>query len=148
MLLTVIFLISCVVTARLLDKKNMQIASIAYAVMIAVILFALAFICDVPFIGDVMSEIFGRYNYFSIQYLLREAIDAPVYSVFIVSAIAFTFAVQIAVTIFCFVDTITHLFKDRAYYYKKRKDFFKLRPLVSIAKIIRKINLLYCRMLN
>lgn len=148
MLLTIIFLISCFVTARLLYKKNMLVASVAYAITIAVILLVLAFICDVPFIGDVLSKIFGRYNYFSIQYLLREAIKTQGYSVFIVTAIAFTFVLQLAVTVFCVVDTITHLFKKRAYEYKKRTVVFKARFFKSKTRITRNINLLYCRMLN
>lgn len=148
MLLTVIFLITCIVTARLLEKKKMRVASIAYSVMFIIFLSALVFVSDFSFIRDILTDVFGTYAYYSARYIVIEAVDAPGYSIIISVALVLTVVFQIAATVYCFVDTIVSYLKKKHHDHKKWKEALKRTLPAYDAIITKRINILYCRMLN
>ena len=146
---TVLFLISCVVTARLLDKKNMRVASVSYAVMFAVLTVVLLFTVDAEPIRDLMVRLVGRNAYVNAHFAFREAINSSIYGIYIVSALTLTFILQLFVTVFYTAKTIVT-------YYFKKNSFSENKKKVNPGRVgdtrrlylSQKINKIFCRMLN
>ena len=145
----IIFLISSLFTAGLLDKKRMRTASVAYLVMCVFMVFVLLFLVDVDFIRGAMIQAFGKKTYFEVHFTLVDAIRAPQYGVFIAGAILLTLVLQIAVTVICTVRAIVYccLKKNTLFQKSKNAKTGRVHILRSLYRTL-KINLLLCRMLN
>lgn len=148
MLLTVILLISCILTARLLEKKKMRVASVMYSAVFIVLLVAVLLAVEVETIGFAISNIIGEDAYLQAHEVLLNAINSEGYGTCIYIALLFTLFLQI--TTF-FVHTVYEIVwfdrsESAAYFPKKyvAKHSFKPRVLY----LTRRINLLNCLMLN
>ena len=149
MALSVIFLLTSIVTARLLEKKKMRVASVAYTVMFIIMALVLLFTADAESIRNIMLRVVGSRWYFDIRHTFLDAIRAPLYGVYMMSAILLTFAIQLSVTvIFTAKAVVYHLTKHRAFEYTIKKVHNRLLHEVCSLKMSRNVNLLYCRMLN
>lgn len=149
MALNLLFLLSSIVTARILDKKKMRVASVAYSVMFIVMLAVLLFTVDVDVIRSMMIQLCGKTCYFNVHFTFVDAIHTPLYGAFIIGALVLTFVVQLAATVFCVAKEIVYHFSKQNSRYQKAK---KARPVfvhsVHDLFLSPNINLLYCRMLN
>lgn len=148
MILTVIFLITCIITARVLEKKKMRAASIAYSVLFVIFLVALLFVTDLKPLQTALINTVGVKIYFSVRFSLLEAINATGYGMIIAGAILFTIALQLFATVVCVVDKLVEIFKKSSFQYKSRRDIFKRILFTHEVFLAKRINLLYCRMLN
>ena len=149
MILNVIFLLTSIVTARLLDKKKMRVASAAYSVTFIFLLVVLLFTAEAEVISRMMVNVLGENIYWNAHFVFLDAIHAPQYGLFIVGALGLTFALQLSVTVFHTVKVVVyHFFKQNTPLQKARKIRFTLLRPVRDLFLSPNINLLYCRMLN
>lgn len=148
MALTLIFLISCIITARLLEKKKMRVASVAYSVTFILLLFILLFVTDIEPISRALANMLGANAYGEIKLALIEALRSASYGTCITIAILLTFFLQLAVTVFCAVSTIVRFFKKWSVTYRSKREKFRIIYPIRNIYIRKPINLLYCRMLN
>lgn len=146
--ITIIFLLSSIVTARLLDKKRMHVASIAYSVMFVIILSVLLFVVDFEFIRRLMINIVDPQTYYKVHFAFMDAINAPFYGLFISGALLLTFVVQLAVTVLYTATVIVFHYLQKNSFTCKKNAYFKLAQSVRSLYLSNRINLLYCRMLN
>lgn len=148
MLLTVIFLISCIITARILDKYKMHVASVGYSVMFIILFFALLFTVDIEPIRIAFSNVMGEAPYLEVKEALLYALRSPGFGTCIVIALLLTAFLQIAVSVIFAVTAIISLLKKGKKIYFIKKDEHSCSCLMRALYINRSINLLYCRMLN
>lgn len=148
MLITVIFLISCVISARLLEKKKMRVASIAYSVLFIVFFAALLLTSDVEAINRTLSAIMGAQTYQLTRNALFYAYHSAGYGTCILIALFFTLMLQLALPIICAVARIVKLFGRGKVALISKKDKYRRSCRPRALYLQRHINLLYCRMLN
>ena len=148
MILTVIFLITCVITARIFDQRKMKAAAVAYSVVFIVVLSVLAFTVDYPLISRAMSNIFGINNYNEIHSAICETIQTPVYGFSMIGGIAALFFVQLTASVLEMARAVVSCFKKEYLVRKFRKAYVSFAQHAHRLILPRRINLLYCRMLN
>ena len=149
MALTLIFLLSSIVTASILDKKKMRVASVAYIVMIVVMFVVLLLMLDVEPIRELMIKILGEWGYNATHEAFMDAISTPQYGVYTIAAIVLTFIVQGALLTLCPIHAIVHYFSQKKSVYQKfKKNYIKTVYEVYTLNISKPINLMYCRILN
>lgn len=148
MLLTVIFLISCIITARLLEKKRMKVASIAYSVMFIVLLTALLLTVDFAPVSQAFTNIMGEETYLQTKEAFIYALHSPGYGTCIYIALFLTFILQAATALTLAVTGLVRVLSagKAAYRHKKEKRESSYLPRELYLK--KRINLMYCRMLN
>lgn len=148
MLLTFLFLISCIITARLLEKKKMRVASIAYSVLF-IILFAVLFLTvDLEPITRALTNVMGAEMYLQTKSALLYAIGSAGYGTCIISAMLLTFIIQLVLPIALAVTGLVRiLFKKKEEHTSKKEKYKRARIQYGIF-VQKQINLIYCRMLN
>lgn len=149
MLLTVLFLITCVITVIVLDRHKMNVASVAYLVMLAFAVFALLFTSDIEFIRSFLQNVFGWETWYNIRLMLLEAIRSETYGIIITVAIVITFAAQITLSLMCAVKAIYYCcFHKSSLYFKTKRAYCRLVKCAKSLLRSKRIILLYCRLLN
>lgn len=148
MIVTILFLISCVITARLLDKKKMRVASIAYSVLFVVLLTALLLTSDLELISRALSKIMGTKAYLLTKDALLYAFHSAGYGFCIFIALSFTFFLQISLSLIYAVVTIVKLFKKGNVALLSKKENYRRLYTPQALYLNQDINRLYCRMLN
>lgn len=148
MLITVIFLVSCIITAQLLEKHKLRVASIAYSVFFVVLLAALLFTVDLELISRALSNMLGAKAYLQVKDALDYAIHSAGYGFCIFIALLLTISVQITLSLICAVATIVKYFVKRSLKLLTKKDNYSCPFTLRALYRQRYINRLYCRMLN
>lgn len=148
MLITAIFLISCIITARLLDKHKLRLASAAYSVLFVVLLTALLFTIDVELVGRSISNLVGTKTYLQTREALLYALHSAGYGTCITLALLVTLFLQLLIPFLFAVATVVALFKKGKEARISKKDKYRLPHALRELYVRRRINLLYCRMLN
>ena len=148
--LTVLFMISCVLTARKFEKLKMQLASLAYSVTFIVICFVLLFTVDIDVVSRALLNFFDADLYFDVRAALLDAMAMTYYGVSIVGALIVTTAVQLAVTVIDAARVMVRycFFAKESLARKFKKAYFRFAQFGRIVYFPKRINLLYCRMLN
>lgn len=148
MLLTVIFLISCIITARLLEKKRMKVASIAYSVLFVVLLTALFLTVDIAPISQACINIMGNESYLQTREALIYALRSPGYGTCIYIAVFLTFVLQAATALTLAVTEIVRVLSKEKEICRAGKESSEGYRAFREPDRRKPINLLYCRMLN
>lgn len=148
MLVTILFLISCVITARVLEKKNMRVASVTYSVLFVILLAALLFTVDLELISRALSNMMGAKAYLQVKDALDYVIHSAGYGFCIFIALLLTISVQITLSLICTVVTIVKYFVKRSLELLTKKDNYRCPFTLRALYRQRYINRLYCRMLN
>ena len=148
--LTVLFMISCVLTARKFEKLKMQLASLAYSVTFIVILFVLLFTVDIDIISRAMLNVLDAELYYDVRTALRDAMGMSYYGISIAGALIFTTALQLAVTVIDALRVVVRccFFAKKSLARKFKKAYFRFAQFGRTLCLPKRINLLYCRMLN
>ena len=145
MLITIIFLISCISTARILEKKKMNVAAAAYSVLFVVIFSALLLTADSELIGNALSNIMGVKSYMLTRDALIYVLHSAGYGACIYAALFVTLIFQVAALL---AITVVTLFRKRTATIISKKDNYRCPHTPRALYLNNSINLLYCRMLN
>lgn len=148
MAITVLFLISCVITARMLEKKKMHAASVAYTVLFVVLLAALFLTVDFEPINRALTNVMGAKTYLQTQNALLYALRSDGYGTCIISALLLTFIIQLALPVAFAVTGLVRILFKKQETKQSKKDKYRSSRLLNELYLKRYINLLYCRMLN
>lgn len=146
--LAVIFIISCVISARILEKNKMRAASIAYSVMFVILLSALLFTVDFEPINHAFSRVIGMARYLEVREALLYAMQTPGYGTCIAAALLVTLLLQLLISAAYAVSVIANALKQEKGVYLSKKDKRKTISYTKKIYLRKQINLMYCRMLN
>ena len=146
---SILFLLSCILTARTFAKYKMRMASVLYSVAFMVVFFVLLFALDIDFVRTSLINIFTEEWYFEIRNAFLEAMSTTYYGFTILGAVCVSTAVQLFLL---FVNTVREVviycFSKEAVRRKFYKAYSKYAHIVRDLFIPKPINLLYCRMLD
>lgn len=148
MLLTVLFLISCVITARIFDKKRMSAATIAYSVMFVVLLTALLLTVDFGPINQAFTNIMGEEAYLQTKEAFICALDSAGYGTCIYIALFLTFILQVATAMTLAVTGLVRVLSKRKEIYRSKREKRESSYFPRERYLKKRIHLMYCRMLN
>ena len=148
MVFTVLFLITCVMTARLLEKKKMYVASVMYSVMFVILLTALLFTSDIELVNRSLSNLIGIKTFLQTKEILLYAFESAGYGLCILIALLFTFILQFSLSVICTVVTIVRFLKKGREVILTKKEKYGYLYIPRAFYVHKPINLLYCRMLN
>lgn len=148
MILSVVFLISCIITARVFDKRKMHVASVLYTTLFVLMSVALVFVTDIEPVRNFFADALGAHAYSVIRSVLLSAIHSSTYGTAIAIAIILTAVLQLVTTVVCVVSTIIGFFKKSGIQTLAKKMEDRLAYPIRALLLARQINLLYCRMLN
>ena len=150
MLYTALFLISCVLISRKFEKEKMIVASAAYSVLFVVLLLCLLFVTDFAPVRDMLSCLLGRYVYESIHFGIIEVIADEQYGWIMTGVLLIGFAVQLYAAFIRPVQKVIeeYISSGREVFCKSKKTCSEALCTVQTLYLHRKINRLYCRMLN
>ena len=148
MTITLIFLISCIITARLFEKKHMRVASVAYSVLFVFLLVALLLTSDYEPISNAWSRIMGENVYLQAKDALLYAIHSAGYGTCIIFALLLTLILQLLLVLTLAVTGIVRILISKNKSYQSKKENYV--SLYTLYKLFIQIdfNLIYCRMLN
>lgn len=145
---SILFLISCVFTARFLEKRKMHVASVIYSAVFICLLAVLLLAVDIPIIQTSISNMMGAYKYAQVHDFVVEVINTDEYGLSTITVVAVVFAVQvIAILIQAAKVVVTFFIKDLSSPEFSKKTITLASP-VRVLYLPKRINLLYCRMLN
>lgn len=146
---SVIFLLSCIITARFLKSRKMKLASALYALLFSVTLVIIMLAVDSKIIGFSFSNIFGESLYNELHRMILRMFAENIYGFSVVTLIAISISVQLAITIYCATKkAVRHFFASVSAERKFKKVYFRYARSVRNLYLPKRINLLYCRMLN
>lgn len=148
--LSVLFLISCVLIARKFEKQKMQVASLAYSVTFIVIFVILLFTVDIDIVTRAWTNIFGAKVYTDIHEALLEATGQAQYGISLIGAVTLAVAIQLAFMVLdAFRVVVNYCFSSKQAIARKfKKAYSRLAQTGRNLYLPKRINLLYCRMLN
>ncbi len=147
--IVIIFLLSCILTARYLDKKKMQAASVLYSVLFIITFTFSLFAIDYEIIKESMINIFGEPFYGELRRSVLGILNTDCFginltTVFVAACILQTVIVIIGLTKRVVSYFIVEKKPSREFY----KAYFRFVLLVRNLYLPKRINLLYCRLLN
>lgn len=148
MLISAIFLVSCIITARLLEKKKLHVASAAYSILFVIVLAVLFLTSDVEPIQQTLSGMMGTKAYLQTKEALLYALRSAGYGTCILVALFFTLFLQISLPLIYAVATIVRRFKKGREAVLSKRDQYRCPYPSRTVALPKQINLLYCRMLN
>ena len=150
MLYTALFLISCILISRKFEKEKMIVASAAYSVLFVVLLLCLLFVTDFAPVRDMLSCLLGRYVYESIHFGIIETFANEKYGWIMTAALSVAFAVQLYAAFIRPVQKVIENCISGKYelFRRRKKACTEVLCIVQTLYLHRKINRLYCRMLN
>ena len=147
--ITVLFLISCVFIARTFVKLNMRVASTAYSVTFIVVLFVLLFTIDIDIVRRATINFFGDETYFDVRQAFYEAMGSAYYGISMLGAVVLTTIVQsVLLILHALRRVVGYLLVKRQVSRKFIKAYLRFAQQVRSLYLPKRINLLYCRMLN
>lgn len=149
MLVSVVFLISCIITARFLKRRKMKLASALYSILFSVTLVIIMLAVDSKMIGFAFSNILGGSLYSELHRAILRMFAENIYGFSVVTLIALSISVQLAIAIYCATKkAVRHFCASVDAERKFKKVYFRYAPSVRNLYLPKRINLLYCRMLN
>ena len=149
MALYLLFLLSCIITVIILDRKKMFVASVVYIAVFAMVGAGLLFAVDCEPIFNTLVRIFGAHGYFAIKYAFLDAASSPVYGAVMVGALALSFAMQLLAAVICPVQAIVrYILGSKPIFETCKRSMFKHVHQARSLFYCKDINLICCRMLN
>ncbi len=149
MAITIIFLLSCVITARIFERKNMRTAAVAYALLFAVVLLLLLFAVDIPIIERALTNVIGAEKYAEMQSIVDDAMQSSIYGFSMISVIGAVFVVQVVASVVATAKVVAvYCFNKRSLVRKFKKVYGGFVSFARELRLPRRINIFYCRMLN
>lgn len=145
---TALYLVVCIIIARQLDKKRMQVATILYSVMFVTLLPLILFSIDFEPVRLALTNAMGVQTYTNVHNLFYEIMHSSGYGICIAIALVVSAVLQILLSLFWAVESLVNFIKERAVYYLSRKKRIETPCLVRNLYISHRIYILYCRMLN
>ena len=147
--MTVLFLFSCVLIARTFVRLDMRAASMAYSVTFIVILFVLLFTLDIDIVRAAMVNACGIDMYTDVREAFYEAMSTAYYGLSMLGAVVLTTVVQLVLLVLnALREVVCYLFVKRQIARKFTKAYVRFAQSVRTLYLPKRINLLYCRMLN
>lgn len=146
---TVLFLISCVLIARKFEKQKMEMASLAYSITFVFIMIVLLFTVDIDIVRRGMINIFGDQMYMDVRGALMEALNMAYYGVTVVSLLTVTAIVQFIIAALDAARAVVrHCFPKKSVTVKFKKVYPIFNQIDHSLHLPKRINLIYCRILN
>lgn len=145
---TILYLIFCIITARMLDKKQMRVATVLYSVMFVLLLPLILFSIDIEAVRQALSNVMGEHAYLEVSSLFHDVLNSSGYGICIAIALVTSFVLQLVVSLFWAVETLVNYIKERSVYYLSKKKRVEIPCLARNIYISKRIYILYCRMLN
>lgn len=146
--ITIIFLVSCIITARMLEKKKIHVASVAYSVLFVVLFAALFLTVEFEPVSYALTRFMGAESYLQTKQTLLYALSSAGYGTCIISALLLTFVLQVSLAVALAVKGLVRILSGKKEAYLSKKDKFETAQLIRGLFIQKRINLIYCRMLN
>ena len=147
--LTVMFLLSCILIARTFVRLDMHAASMAYSITFIVILFVLLFTLDIDIVRTAMVNVFGIDTYTDVRDAFSEAMSKAYYGISMIGAVVLTTAVQLVLLVLhALREMVCYLFVRKQVSHRFTKAYVRFAQSVRTLYLPKRINLLYCRMLN
>jgi len=152
MLVCFLFLLTCILSARYLEKKRMTLAAAFYSVLFIFMTFFFLISVNIPYVHTALRYLLGEEIYDILHKFALEAINASIYGIGVLWAVGVIFIIQ-SVSV---VIITAHSVAKRLFKFKKvvRAEFRKLRPHAEYKipslqqRVPLRIHLLYCRLLN
>lgn len=144
-----VFLVTFVLVARALERKNMKIAAAFHAVLFIIILLGMLFTSELGVIRLGMENIFGRDTCLAVKEILIDAAGITITGVRIAALVWIVTALQGVLSLLFAVRAAVKYFAKKGF-----AEQIKKAPKRHIAihlyhaKRRSEINLLYCRALN
>ena len=147
--ITVIFLLSCIITARYLEKKKMQAASVLYSVLFIITFTFSLFAIDYNVIQNGLINIFGEQFYGELRRSVLGILSIECFGISLKLFFVSACILQTAIVIIGLTKRVVSYFivekkPSREFY----KAYFRFVLLVRNLYLPKRINLLYCRLLN
>ncbi len=143
------FLLSCVITARYFERKRMHTASVMYSVLFLITFTFALFSLDYSVVRVGLSNMFGEELYLELRHTVLGIINT---SYFGISFTTLFSVVCILQSIFAIIGLtrciVRYCFVKQKPLRKFNKAYSRFVLLVRNLYLPRRINLLYCRMLN
>lgn len=147
--MTVLFLFSCVLMARTFVRLDMHAASMAYSITFIVILFVLLFTLDIDIVRTAMVNVCGIDTYTDVREAFFDAMSTGYYGLSMLGALVLTTIVQLILFVLnALREMVRYLFVKKKVVRKFTKAYVRLAQSVRTLYLPKRINLLYCRMLN
>ena len=149
MAMYLLFMLSCIATVIVLDRKKMYVASVIYIAVFSVVGAGLIFAVDYEPIFDLLVKILGAKEYFAIKYVFIDALRSPVYGAVMIGALALSFAMQLLAAVICPAEAILrYILGSKPIFETCKQSLFKHVHQARSLFYCKDINLICCRMLN
>lgn len=148
MLLTAIFLVTCVITARVLQEKKMRVASVIYSILSVVLIVAILFTSDFVPVRYAFENLMGEEYYLNIKDAILHALYTSGYGTCTLFAFFITLFLQVVISVIYVVTIVVKLIKVGKEVYLLKKDSNSHSYIYRVLSLKKDINILYCRMLN
>ena len=146
--MSILFLISCIITARFFEKRKMRVAAVLYAILFAVVLSLLLFVLDFSITSTALTNILGAKSYRVLHDFLLDVLHTGFYGISVLSVIGLSVAVQVAVILLETTKQVLRYLVNHTYKRKFKTVRIRLASFVRQPFYSQKINLRFCRMLN
>jgi hypothetical protein len=147
--MTVLFLFSCILMARTFVRLDMHAASMAYSITFIVILFVLLFTLDIDIVRTAMVNVCGIDTYTDVREAFFDAMSTGYYGLSMLGALVLTTIVQLVLFVLnALREMVCYLFVRKQVARKFTKAYVRFAQSVRTLYLPKRINLLYCRMLN
>lgn len=148
MIITGIFLITCIVTARVLEEKKMRIASVIYSILSVILIDALLLTSDLAPVKYIFKTLMGEECYLYIKSAIFDTLYTTGYGSCILFAFFTTLFIQVVISFIYVITNIVKLSKIYEVSYIPEKNNYRCLHIYQTLCLKKNINLLYCRMLN
>lgn len=148
MALFLLFLFSSVVTARHFEKRKMSTASVLYSILFIITLLMSLFALDDSVINAGLINIIGEEMFGELRNTIQGIISTDFGGFSLLALFGVSCALQIAFVIFVATSTIVSYFVAKKPIRRFIKAYFRFVLLVRNLYLPKRINILYCRMLN
>lgn len=148
MIITAIFLITCIITARVLKVQKMRIASVIYSILSIILIDALLLTSDLTPVRFAFENLMGEEYYMLIKETLTYALYSSGYGSCILIAFFTTLFLQVVISFIYLLTNIVKSIKIIKEVYLPKEYNYKNSYTYQVLTLRKNINLLYCRMLN
>ena len=141
------FLLTCVVTARLMEKKKMTVAASLYTVVFVALLTVVLLTSDNTFITTAMQNLLGS-MYLPAADFAAGVMGASFFGINLLGLLTLVFVVQLALTVITVTTAVVEYLGKKSPERKFNRVHITRVSHALFLPISRKYNLLYCRMLD
>lgn len=148
---SILFLVTCIISARLLERRRMRVAAVFYSVMFITVFSYLLLATELGILRVALTNLLGAQTYELMHNVALDAMNESYFGVTIAGILFLTIGVQVALAVLEAASAAVRCiraFARRRRGYKFRKAYFKLASSVRKLVVHKRINLIYCRLLN